>query len=377
MKLHEAIANPSEWDALSAEPSPELMARMETLEASALCKVRLAALRFMLGQTEESATPATDHPLGHTLQLAKWIEQQEFQKVLSAPAAPLEGLSVAMQAEVGARVALERSKAQLFMGRYREAWKLALSAEKLAREYKMESLALVCSLQAEECQYSFDESELYIEDREAILREWVYSAPSLESRAMAYLSLVRLLVRRGLYLEAFKLTQELAIPANFRQPIEMMVMNHSHFQAQENSAQTIWGHFHAFNGLLVADADYVLAGLEPNAAIYPRPRSEWNLAFGWAYLSKGDYKQALAFFEATFIPRCEWDLRLLRNCGLIELILLAPEIMGEYQLESLSAEASTLASERIHPQSKILSLIPQLTPKASDYLARDLVQAAI
>ncbi len=372
MNLLESISIPSEWDALSAEPSLELLAKLQNLETSPLRDARLAYLFLMLGRIEDAKAivQTTVFPLTQAVEMAIWVEQHRFQRVLSAPLQALDGLSQALGAETQARVLLEQSKAQFHLCQHREAWRLARQAEHLARGCKMESLALVCALHAEECHISFDETDLHLSDREADLREWVGAAPSQESRVMAYMALVRLLSRQGLYDKAMRFTLEVPKPLNGQYFVELMLVlnNLDDLSDWHKLYPRYQGRMHAVKGLLQVDADFVLAGPPPDSTFHPRPRSEWNLAFAWAHLSKGNYSEALEYLQATFVPRCEWDIRFIRDLALIELFILAPELMGEYHLEQLLHEALGLLQERISPQSLIIRLLPRVMPYATALL---------
>lgn len=373
MSTLERLSSPAEWDALSAEPDLGLLAWLQGLPVSQLREARLAYVLLMLGWLDEAQRlldEAGQHPLLQGVQMAIWVEQHRFALVLETTPQNLEGLPEALRLEAQARIRLEQSKARFHRCQYREAWKLARQAVDGARGLGMASLALVCELHAEECRTALDEAGLVLSEYEQSLRLQVNTAPSQESRVMAYMALVRLLSRQGLYDKAMRFTLEVPRPLNGQHFVELMlVLNRLDDESDWGRLEPRYqGRLHAIKGLLSLDADFILGGPPPDPGFHPRPYAEWSLAFGWAKLSRGDHAGALEHAEAAFIPRCEWDIRLIRGLWLIELALRAPERMGEYSLERLVQEAQGLLTQRISPHSLILRLIPRAAPHAATLL---------
>jgi tetratricopeptide (TPR) repeat protein len=368
MPLEDDLASPTAWDALSAEPSLELLTRLQALPASPLREARLAYVQLMLGHLEEADATlgSLAHPLAEALRLAIWVERHQFSQVARA-AIPEE------HPEARARVLLERSKALFHLARHTEAARLARQALAEAKGARMSRFAEVCALHAEECRRSLEEpgGEDFDPVRlEGDLREAVTHAPSQEARVMAYMCLVRLIARQGLYDRALRFTLEVPKPLNGQHFVELMlVLNRLDDESDWYRLQPRYrGRLHAIKGLLRLDADLVLAGDPPDPSFHPRPHAEWSLAFGWACLSKGRYEEALAHFQAAFIPRCEWDLRFVRGMGLLELLVLAPHLLPEYNPPALVGEVRWLATRRIHPESLIFRLIPWAMPYATALL---------
>ncbi|GIW23946.1 MAG: hypothetical protein KatS3mg069_0213 [Meiothermus sp.] len=373
MSTLERLSSPHLWDALSAEPNLGLLATLQSLPASPLREARLAYVLLMLGRLDEAQQlldQAGRHPLLEVVQMAIWVEQHRFTQVLGATPGNLESLPYSLRLEAQARVWLEQSKAHFHLCQYREAYKLAGLAADRAQGLGMLSLAQVCQLHAEECRTALDETGLELSRYEQALRLQVRTAFSQESRVMAYLALVRLLVRQGLYDKAMRFTLEVPRPLNGQHFVELMlVVNKLDDESDWARLEPRYrGRLHAIKGLLSLDAAFILSGPPPDPGFHPRPGAEWNIAFGWARLSRGEYGAALEHFQAAFVPRCEWDLRFVRDMGLVELGVLAPEIMAEYDLEPLIQEAQVLLTKRINPQSLILRLIPRGMPHATALL---------
>ena len=373
MNLIDTIAQSQAWDTASAEPSFALVAALQNLEPSPLREVRLGYVLIMLGQlsqAQQAIERAAGHPLAQALQMSIAVEHHQFAKVLAETQQGLEALTASLQAETQARFWLEQSKALFHLCRYSEALRLAQVAQAQALAVKMESLAMVCTLHAEECRISLDESGLDLNKHETHLREQVNTAPSQESRVMAYMVLVRLLSRQGLYDKAMRFTMEVPKPLNGQHFVELMlVVNSLDDQSDWGKLEPRYqGRLHAIKGLIGLNSDFILNGAPPDPSFHPRPRSEWNLAFSWAHLQKGAFRPALGHLQETFIPRCEWDIRLVRNMLLLELAVLAPLLMGEYNLEQLLNETQWLFSNRLSPQALIVRLLPRATPHATALL---------
>lgn len=373
MPLEDTLASPADWDALCAEPSLELLTRLQALPASPLRQARLAYVQLMLGHLDDadSTLGSLSHPLAEALRLAIRVERHQFTQVALA-AIPED------HSEARARVLLERSKALFHLARHAEAARLARQALAEAKGAGMTRFAEVCALHAEECRRSLGErppEEPGDEDFDPLrlegeLREAVTHAPSQEARVMAYMCLVRLISRQGLYDRALRFTLEVPRPLNGQHFVELMlVLNRLDDESDWDRLPPRYrGRLHAIKGLLRLDAELVLAGDPPDPGFHPRPHAEWSLAFGWASLSKGRYPEALGHFQAAFIPRCEWDLRFVRGMGLLELLILEPELVREYNPLALLEEVRWLAARRIHPESLIFRLIPRAMPYATALL---------
>lgn len=373
MSTLESLSSPHQWDALSAEPSLDLLAVLQALPASLLRQARHAYVLLMLGRLNEAQRlldGAGRHPLLQAVQMAVWVERHRFTQVLEAAPLSLAGLPEMQGHEAQARVWLEQSKARFHLCQYPEAWQLARNAANRARELRMSSLNLVCELHAEECRTALEESGLDLSLYEQNLRHQVATAPSQESRVMAYMALVRLLARQGLYDKAMRFTLEVPKLLNGQHFVELMlVLNRLDDESDWRELEPRYqGRLHAIKGLLSLDAAFILSGPPPDPGFHPRPGAEWSIAFGWAKLNRGEYKAALEYFQMAFIPRCEWDIRFVRDMGLLELYMLAPEIMAEYNLELLIQETQALLIGRISPQSLILRLIPRAMPHATTLL---------
>jgi|UniRef100_A0A7C3I2W8 tetratricopeptide (TPR) repeat protein len=373
MSTLERISSPRLWDTLSAEPSLVLLASLLALPTSPLREARQAYVLLMLGRLDEAQKildEAGQHPLIQAVQMAIWVEQHRFARVLEeAPLSSLD-LSEDLGLEAQTRIWLEQSKAQFHLCQYREACKLSRQAAAQARRLEMASLALTCDLHSEECFTALDESGLDLALYEQSLRLHAETAPSQESRVMACLALVRLLSRQGLYDKAMRFTLEVPKPLNGQHFVELMlVLNRLDDESDWRELEPRYqGRLHAIKGLLSLDAAFILSGPPPDPSFHPRPGAEWNIAFGWAKLNRGEYKAALDYLQTAFIPRCEWDIRFVRDMGLLELCVLAPEVMAEYNLELLIQETQALLAERISPQSLILRLIPRAMPHATALL---------
>ncbi|MFX5918386.1 hypothetical protein ABTE65_18235, partial [Acinetobacter baumannii] len=123
------------------------------------------------------------------------------------------------------RVLLERSKALFHLARHTEATRLARPALAEAKGARMSRFTEVCTLHAEECRRSLEEpgGEDFDPVRlEGDLREAVTHAPSQEARVMAYMCLVRLIARQGLYDRALRFTLEVPKPLNGQHFVELM-----------------------------------------------------------------------------------------------------------------------------------------------------------
>lgn len=373
MSTLERLSSPHQWDALSAEPDLDLLARLQSLPASPLREARLAYVLLMHGRLDEAQKlldGAGQHPLLQAVQMAIWVEQHRFAHVLEVAPCDLESLSNPLRLEAQARVWLEQSKARFHLCQYREAWRLAGQAAQQAHGLGMLSLMQVCELHAEECRTALDETGLELSRYEQALRWQVRTAFSQESRVMAYMALVRLLLRQGLYDKAMRFTLEVPRPLNGQHFVELMlVVNKLDDESDWGRLEPRYqGRLRAIKGLLNLDAAFILSGPSPDLSFHPRPGAEWNIAFGWAMLSRGEYRAALEHFQTAFVPRCEWDLRFVRDMGLVELCVLAPEVMAEYELEPLIQETQALLIGRISPQSLILRLIPRGMPHATALL---------
>lgn len=373
MSTLERLSSPHQWDALSAEPDLGLLATLQSLPVSPLREARLAYVLLMLGRLDEAQKQlhtVGQHPLLEGVQMAIWVEQHRFARVLEVAPSDLESLAYPLRLEAQARVWLEQSKARFHLCEYHEAHKLASLAAEQAQRLGMLSLALVCKLHAEECRTAMDETGLELSSYEEALRLQVRTAFSQESRVMAYMALVRLLLRQGLYDKAMRFTLEVPRPLNGQHFVELMlVVNKLDDESDWGRLEPRYqGRLHAIKGLLSLDAAFILSGLPPDPSFHPRPAAEWNIAFGWARLSRGEYRAALEHFQTAFVPRCEWDLRFVRNMGLVELCVLAPEVMAEYDLEPLIQETQALLTERISPHSLILRLVPRGMPHATALL---------
>lgn len=373
MSTLERLSSPHQWDALSAEPDLALLSTLQSLPASPLREARLAYVLLMLGRLDEAQKllhGAGQHPLLEGVQMAIWVERHRFAQVLEVVPNNLESLPNPLRLEAQARVWLEQSKARFHLCQYREAWRLAGQAAEQAHGLGMLSLTLVCELHAEECRTALDETGLELSHYEQTLRWQVRTAFSQESRVMAYMALVRLLLRQGLYDKAMRFTLEVPRPLNGQHFVELMlVVNKLDDESDWGRLEPRYqGRLHAIKGLLSLDAAFILSGPPPDPSFHPRPGAEWNIAFGWARLSRGEHRAALEHFQTAFVPRCEWDLRFVRDMGLVELCVLAPEVMTENDLEPLIQETQALLTERISPQSLILRLIPRGMPHATALL---------
>lgn len=368
MSLKETIALAAAWDVVSAEPTLELLVALQALPATSLRDARLAYVQLMLGRLGDADLTLRlwpDDPLAKAIWLAVLVEQHQFHRVET-----LAGENLSAAGEARARTLLELAKANLHLYHFGEGAKLARQAAEAARSLGMENLAVVCDLLEEECQTSHHEM-FQLGEREERLRQAIVSAPSEEARVMAYMCLVRLTSRQGLYDKALRLTLDVPKALSGRHFVELMLVLNGLDNETDWANLHPWyqGRLHAIKGLLALDPNFILAGPPPTPEFHPRPFAEWATAFGWAHLKKGDPAQALHYFQTSFIPRAEWDLRFVRDLALLELLFQAPELLQEhYNLRPLVEEAGWLLTQRISPQSPILRLIPKAMPYATALL---------
>lgn len=365
--LSETLVSPAGWEAASARPTLELLAALQALSPSPLRDARLAYAQLMLGRLAEAdltLQPWHHEPLARAVWMAVLIEQHQFQQVETL------GQDLPAGGEARARVLLEMAKAKLHLYRFGEGAGLAQEAARAARSCGLERLAVVCELLAEECQTSQNE-RFDLAEREAKLRAFAAQAPSQEAQVMAYMCLVRLISRQGLYDKALRYTLDVPRDLNGRHFVELMLV----LNGLDNDADWAglhpwyWGRLHAIKGLLTLDPGFILSGPPPTPEFHPRPFAEWATAFGWAHLKKGNPAEALHYFQASYVPKAEWDLRLVRDLGLLELLFEARQsVLEGYNLGALVTEALWLVRERINPQSVILRLIPQAMPYATALL---------
>lgn len=369
------LSSPAHWDAVSAKPEhfPVLLSELQAQEPSPLQGARLAQLFLLKGEVSLAAgvlQRPLDHPLIRATRINLLDVQQRFQEMLAfEPRLPASDTPLVLEAK--ARTYLHLAKAHIYLHQYLQALNLLEKAQQAAQDCGMSHYLALCQLLQDECLSSHSE-EGSPQERELFLRDFIEHAPSEESRLEAHMRLIRLLYRQGNYPKSLRMALEVPRELHGQGFVELgLILNNLDDQTDwskiADSAQL--GRLRTVKGMLSLDPEFILDSPQPTQSnLHPRPMAEWHVGFGWAYMQQGQFAKALEHFQSSFIHRSEWDLRLLRNMCLLELLFQAPELLESLNLAALLEEAQWLLQERLHPQAVALQLLPRATPYATALL---------
>ena len=367
----------AEWDALpKSRHGPSLLAALERVPRTPLVAARLAqlhlragrkdfAVQALEGQGQDVFVEATRLNI-----LAAW---GDYDAVLArAKTLQLVGAAGPLVSETRARVLYAVAFAWWGLRRYRRAQRVAARAATHAQMNGMPRFAAVCRVLCADCTALHNEQTPGERERE--LRGLLERAPSHETWTEAYINLLQLMYRQGRYDEAWRLG--LALPGarlgrHFLEATSIASGGPRKGPWEAASSTLSDGRLRALDGLMRLDAAFILAGPSPaSSGLSERHLAEWRLAFGWAHLRQGAYERALNHFLSAFAPRAEWDLRLMRDAGLLELFTLSPHLV-EAHCNALAAaeEAGWLLRERVAPNSALLARLPGAAPRAVSILA--------
>ncbi len=366
------MGSPSEWDALTANADhfPVLQTELQALEPSGLRNARLAQLFLLKGEVGAAAETLRrpyDHPLIRATRINLLDVQQRFQEMLGFDAR-LPNSRDPLVLEAQARTCAHLAKAHIYLHQYTRALDLLERAQNAAHACGMVHYLHLCQLLQDECISSHTE-EGSPQAREDFLREFIDHAPSEESRLEAHMRLIRLLYRQGHYQRSLRMAFEVPRELHGQGFVELgLVLNSMDDQTDwskiTDTAQL--GRLRAVKGVLTLNPEFILASPPPRECnLHPRPMAEWHVGFGWAYLKRGEFERALAHFQSSFIHRSEWDLRLVRNMCMLELLFESPVSLEGHNPVALLEETLWLLRERIHPQAVAHQIIPRATPYAT------------
>lgn len=369
------LGSPADWDALTATTRhfPALQTELQDQEPSALRNARLAQLFLLKGDVVAAAEVLRrpyDHPMIRATRINLLDVQQRFQEMLAFDARlPLSSDPLALEAQ--ARTWAHMAKAHIYLHQYTQALDLLEKAQRAAAACGMVNYLALCQLLEEECLSSHAETGSP-QTREQFLREYIAAAPSEESRLEAHMRLIRLFYRQGHYQKSLRVALEVPRELHGQGFVELgLVLNNLDDQTDwskiTDPAQL--GRLRAVKGMLTLNPEFILESRAPTECnLHPRPMAEWHVGFGWAYLKQGQFERALEHFQSSFIHRSEWDLRLLRNMCLLELLFEAPHLLSAHNLAALVDETCWLLRERIHPQTAAQQILPRATPNATALL---------
>jgi tetratricopeptide (TPR) repeat protein len=363
------MSSPAEWDAFTAnaEHFPVLQAELQAQEPSGLRNARLAQLFLLKGDVGSAAEVLRrpyDHPLIRATRINLLDVQQRFQEMLGFDAR-LPNSRDPLVLEAQARTCAHLAKAHIYLHQYTVALDLLERAQNAAQACGMAHYLSLCQLLQDECISSHTE-EGSPQAREEFLREFIDRAPSEESRLEAHMRLIRLLYRQGHYQRSLRMAFEVPRELHGQGFVELgLVLNGMDDQTDwskiTDTAQL--GRLRAVKGVLTLNPEFILESPPPRECnLHPRPMAEWHVGFGWAYLKRGEFERALEHFQSSFIHRSEWDLRLVRNMCLLELLFESPASLEGHNPVALLEETLWLLRERIHPQAVAHQIIPRATP---------------
>ncbi len=365
------------WDALCKSSCADaLFAALEGAPRTPLVAARLAQLHLRTGR-KDWAVQALDGQgqdvLVETIRLHILAAWGDYDAVLErANTLKLAGVTGPLADEARVRALYAVAFASWGLRRYRRGVRFAARAAARARASGMPGFAAICEVLRVDCAALYHEQSPGVRERE--LRDLIQSVPSQEAWMEAQVSLLRLMCRQGRYAEAGRLGQALPcgrLGRHFRKVTQLASggVGKAIWQAEPDSLSR--GRLRALDGLFRLDAALILSGSPPpQAGLSERHLAEWQLAYGWAHLREGAHERALTHILSAFVPRSEWDLRLLRNAGLLELFTLAPQLVGVH-CNALAAaeEALWLLRERVAPNSTLLTRLPEAVPRAVSVLA--------
>lgn len=380
--LDSADLESASWDALrKAERGEALIGDLQARPVSPLVAARLAQLHLRAGRKDLAlqalrGVPEQDE-LVRATRLAVLAALGDAHGVLrgaAPPAAPpLSGERGGAGAhEATARTLHARAVALWTLHRYAEAAEAAGQAALVARAGGMPRFASVCALLGEDCLAL--RAEEPPAERERVLRARLEGSPSLEARWEATINLMQLMYRCGRYDASFELARTLPRERLGRNMHDIALIATGQadgidWAALQGTAQ--YGRLRAVLGTMRLDAAFVLAGPPPDAgaALSARHHAEWSVSYAWAWLVSGAHERALHAFESPFIHRSEWDLRLIRDLGLLELLARRPGLVERHANPvALAQEALWLARDRVSPTSVLMTRFPRATPHAAALL---------
>lgn len=363
------------WDARpKVNQEAKLIADLRGRPASPLVAARLAQLHLRVGRKDLALQALSGAPqpdaLVRATRLAVLAALGDARSVLLATEPERsDRLSGPEQPEARARALHARASALWTLHRYGEAASVAQAAATTAAAGGLTRFAKVCALLAEDCRSL--QHEVPPAERERVLRARLEEGLSTEARLEASINLMQLMYRSGRYDAALDLARTLPEARLGRQMRAIGLIATGQAQdldwaALDGTAQ--YGRLHAVLGAMRLDAPFVLAGPppDPRAALSARHHAEWSVSYAWALLVSGDHPQALRELLSPFIHRSEWDLRLVRDLGLLELFARTPQLVEE-QVSPLALvhEALWLARERVSSRSVLMTRFPRVTPHAA------------
>ncbi len=347
-----------------------MQTQLQDQQPSALRNARLAQLFLLKGEVGPAAEVLRrpyDHPLIRATRINLLDVQQRFQEMLSFDLR-VPDVREPLTLEAQARTWAHMAKAHMYLHEYTRALGFLEDAQRAARACGMAHYLELCALLEDECRSSHAETGA-LGTRERFLREFMAAAPSEESRLEAHMRLIRLVYRQGHYQKALRIALEVPRELHGQGFVELVLV------LNKLDDQTDWskitdpaqlGRLRAVKGMLTLDPEFILDSPPPSACnLHPRPMAEWHVGFGWAQLKRGQFQRALEHFQSSFIHRSEWDLRLLRNMCLLELMFEAPELLVGHDLPALVEETRWLLHERLHPQAIAHRILPRATPYAT------------
>ncbi len=369
LKLHQAITIPHEWDALLASRGcdPGLKVELELLSASPLKAVRLAQAYLVTGQSDfalQTLSRGGCDPLVNATRLAIHAARYEYAPIL-AQVHFEEIAPTGSEARARSLYAL----AFALWGEYR-----LQEAMCVARAATLEARACGMSHFADTCERLYDDSEaLRLEInpgvREHDLRR-LLTLKTEEEQIETRINLMQLMYRQGRYDESMRLSEDIPIGRQGRVFGSMsLIANDCGNQVQWNTLADglNFGRLHAMKGLMKLDANFILAGPEPQirAPLTTRHIAEWHLAFGWATMRQGNFERAASYLEVPFIPRTEWDLRLTRATIWLEMLVAAPDFAFERcNAPAMLEDALRLLRDFVAPNSILVRSMPRAAPLA-------------
>ena len=369
LSLDKSITIAREWDALLASRGcdPSLKVELEALPESPLKAVRLSQAYLVTGQSDFALqTLPRDgcDPLVKATRLAIHAARYEYAPILTQ-------VNFEAVAPTGneARARSLYTLAFALWGEYRlqEAMCVANAAKLEAKACEMSHFALSCERLYDDCEAL--RLEINPTVREHNLRR-LLDLNTEEEQIETRINLMQLMYRQGRYDESMRLSQLVPIGRQGRVFQSMsLIANLCGNQVKWNSLPNglDYGRLHAMNGLLKLDASFILAGPEPRirAPLTTRHVAEWHLAFGWATMRQGNFERAASYLEVPFIPRTEWDLRLIRATIWLEMLVAAPEFAFERcNAPAMLEDALRLLRDFIAPNSILVRSMPRAAPLA-------------
>ena len=308
-----------------------------------------------------------DHPLIRATRINLLDVQQRFQEMLGFNLR-LPDARDPLTLEAQARTWAHMAKAHMYLHEYTRALGFLEDAQRAARACGMAHYLELCALLEEECRSSHAETGA-LETRERFLREFMAAAPSEESRLEAHMRLIRLVYRQGHYQKALRIALEVPRELHGQGFVELVLVLNKLDESDRLEQDHRPGATRALAGRQRhADArPGIHLGQSAADGLQPAPSPDGGMARGFRLgaAERGQFQRALEHFRSSFIHRSEWDLRLLRNMCLLELVFEAPELLAGHDLPALVEETRWLLDERLHPQAIAHRILPRATPYAS------------